>query len=104
MYEKFLKIVLTKKCSYKKFFLVKPRNVLSFTIQHFLAFANETEPIECSSKLEDIGPQVFKLFGNLDLKSDRRDSVRSQGPVKKLFYFLKRKKIAKFSNTFFFNF
>ncbi|XP_033218074.1 ciliogenesis-associated TTC17-interacting protein-like isoform X2 [Belonocnema kinseyi] len=57
---------------------VKPGKVLPFTIQHFLAFANETEPTEFSSKLEDIGPQVFKLFGNLDLKLDRRDISRSK--------------------------
>ena len=64
---------------------------MSFTIQHFLAFANEAEPIEFSPKYEDIGPQIFKLFGNIKRKSEKRESLKSQGPVRKFCKILKNK-------------
>ena len=65
-------------------FSVKPLDVLSFTIQHFLAFANSTEPKECSSKLEEVDIQILKLFENLEMNSRRRGSVKSQMPVKNI--------------------
>ncbi|XP_051175303.1 ciliogenesis-associated TTC17-interacting protein-like [Leptopilina boulardi] len=52
---------------------VKPRDVLTFTIQHFLSFAKETESKDLNTNCKNIESEIFKLFPNYETNGTKFD-------------------------------